>query len=95
MSVQVSVSSYESFLFLILFSLISTLSFLQLLPTFNISNIFVAFLGGFLPEEDGSESLSTATPRESMEIDDKDQEKFLLAPSAGSGEVAFVREATK
>lgn len=46
-------------------------------------------------EEDGSESLSTATPRESMEIDDNDQEKFLLAPSAGSGEVAFVREATK
>lgn len=46
-------------------------------------------------EEDGSESLSTATPRESTEIDDNDQEKLLVTPSAGSGEVAFVREATK
>lgn len=62
---------------------------------FNISNIFVAFLGGFLPEEDGSDSLSTATPRESTEMDDNDQEKLLVTSSAGTGEVAFVREATK
>lgn len=46
-------------------------------------------------EEDGSESLSTATPRESTEMDDNDQEKLLVTPSAGTGEVAFVREATK
>ncbi|XP_044463947.1 deSI-like protein At4g17486 isoform X2 [Mangifera indica] len=41
--------------------------------------------------EDGSESLSTATPRESIEIHD-DQEKLLLLPPASSGEVAFVKE---
>lgn len=46
-------------------------------------------------EEDGSESLSTATPRESTEMDDNDQEKLLVTSSAGTGEVAFVREATK
>ncbi|KAH9800337.1 DUF862 domain-containing protein [Citrus sinensis] len=45
--------------------------------------------------EDGSESLSTATPRESTEMDDNDQEKLLVTSSAGTGEVAFVREATK
>lgn len=46
-------------------------------------------------EEDGSESLSTATPRESTEMDDNDQEKLLVTSSTGTGEVAFVREATK
>ncbi|KAH9761934.1 DUF862 domain-containing protein [Citrus sinensis] len=45
--------------------------------------------------EDGSESLSTATPRESTEMDDNDQEKLLVTSSAGTGEVAFVREAIK
>ncbi|KAJ0030791.1 hypothetical protein Pint_13063 [Pistacia integerrima] len=44
--------------------------------------------------EDGTESLSTATPRESIEIDD-DGEKLLLSPPAGSGEVAFVKEREK
>ncbi|XP_031251856.1 deSI-like protein At4g17486 isoform X2 [Pistacia vera] len=43
---------------------------------------------------DGTESLSTATPRESIEIDD-DGEKLLLSPPAGSGEVAFVKEREK
>eukprot|EP00257_Ricinus_communis_P019135 XP_015578039.1 deSI-like protein At4g17486 isoform X4 [Ricinus communis] len=46
-------------------------------------------------EEDGSESLVTTTPRESTEIDDADQEKHLLSPSAGSGEVAFIKETQK
>lgn len=46
-------------------------------------------------EEDGSESLSTVTPRESTEMDDNDQEKLLVTSSAGTGEVAFVREAIK
>ncbi|XP_015578037.1 deSI-like protein At4g17486 isoform X2 [Ricinus communis] len=45
--------------------------------------------------EDGSESLVTTTPRESTEIDDADQEKHLLSPSAGSGEVAFIKETQK
>ncbi|CAK7334778.1 unnamed protein product [Dovyalis caffra] len=44
-------------------------------------------------EEDGSESLTTTTPCESTEIDDTDQEKHLLSPSAVSGDVAFVKEA--
>ncbi|XP_044471299.1 deSI-like protein At4g17486 isoform X1 [Mangifera indica] len=44
--------------------------------------------------EDGTESISTATPRESIEID-YDQEKLLWSPSAGSWEVAFVKETQK
>ncbi|GLT55028.1 hypothetical protein SLA2020_281820 [Shorea laevis] len=42
-------------------------------------------------EEDGTESLSTTTARESTEIDD-DHEKSLLSPLAVSGDVAFVKE---
>lgn len=42
-------------------------------------------------EEDGSESLSTTTARESIEIDD-DQEKSLLSPLTASGDVAFVKD---
>ncbi|XP_018841042.1 deSI-like protein At4g17486 isoform X2 [Juglans regia] len=41
--------------------------------------------------EDGTESLSTTTARESTEIDD-DQEKSLLSPMAVSGDMAFVKE---
>ncbi|KAL5836085.1 hypothetical protein ACOSQ4_015582 [Xanthoceras sorbifolium] len=43
-------------------------------------------------EEDGTESPSTSTPRESAEILDTE---LLLSPSAGSGEVAFVKEANR
>ncbi|XP_011008877.1 PREDICTED: deSI-like protein At4g17486 [Populus euphratica] len=46
-------------------------------------------------EEDGNDSLATPTPYESTEIDDTDQEKHLLSPSTGSGDVAFVKEAHK
>lgn len=45
--------------------------------------------------EDGTESLTTTTPRESTEIDDTDQEKHLLSPSSGGGDVSFVKEAQK
>lgn len=45
-------------------------------------------------EEDGTESLSTTTPRESTEIDD-DQEKGLLSPVAVAVDVAFVKEVHK
>lgn len=48
-----------------------------------------------LPEYHGcseDESFSTTTPREPTESDDAEQEKHLLSPSAGSGEVAFIRE---
>ncbi|KAJ4708321.1 DeSI-like protein [Melia azedarach] len=45
--------------------------------------------------EDGTESLSTATPRESTEIDDIDQEKLLLSPSDGTADISFVKEAHK
>ncbi|KAM0969453.1 hypothetical protein ACFX15_017114 [Malus domestica] len=51
-------------------------------------------------EEDGTETLSITTPRESAEVDD-DQEKRLLSPLAslspvaGSGDVTFVKEAQK
>ncbi|XP_062090618.1 deSI-like protein At4g17486 [Humulus lupulus] len=41
-------------------------------------------------EDDGSESPSS-TPRESTEIDD-DQEKRLLSPLEGTGDVSFVKE---
>ncbi|KAF5749659.1 hypothetical protein HS088_TW04G01632 [Tripterygium wilfordii] len=45
-------------------------------------------------EEDGSESHATTTPRQSTEVD-TDQEKHLLSPSSGGGEVSFVKEAHK
>lgn len=45
-------------------------------------------------EEDGTESISTTTARESTEIDD-DHEKSLLSPLAVSGDVAFVKEVQK
>uniref|UniRef100_A0A2P2MXJ0 DeSI-like protein At4g17486 isoform X1 n=1 Tax=Rhizophora mucronata TaxID=61149 RepID=A0A2P2MXJ0_RHIMU len=44
-------------------------------------------------EEDGSESFATTSPRISTEFDEADQEKNLLPPNAGSGEVAFIKEA--
>ncbi|KAF8406972.1 hypothetical protein HHK36_006093 [Tetracentron sinense] len=43
-------------------------------------------------EEDGSESFSTTTPREPTESDEADQDKHLLSPSTGGGEVAFIKE---
>lgn len=44
-------------------------------------------------EEDGSGSASTTTPHEHTESDDTEQDnKHLLSPSSGSGEVAFIRE---
>ncbi|KAG6770000.1 hypothetical protein POTOM_025667 [Populus tomentosa] len=46
-------------------------------------------------EEGGSESLATSTPCESTEIDDSDEGKLLLSPTAVSGDVAFVKEAHK
>lgn len=48
-------------------------------------------------EEDASGSLSTTTPQEPTESDDADadQDKHLLSPSAGSGEVAFIKEAQR
>ncbi|XVE98280.1 hypothetical protein REPUB_Repub03eG0092000 [Reevesia pubescens] len=44
-------------------------------------------------EMDETESLSTATPRDSTEIDDTDQEKYLLSPKDGNSDIAFVKEA--
>ncbi|KAL4302687.1 hypothetical protein GQ457_10G000200 [Hibiscus cannabinus] len=50
-----------------------------------------------LPEyrdmEDGSESASTSTPRDSPEIEDTDQEKHLLSSKDGNSEIAFIKEA--
>ncbi|XVF34719.1 hypothetical protein REPUB_Repub18cG0083100 [Reevesia pubescens] len=43
--------------------------------------------------EGGTESLSTATPRDSTEIDDTEQEKHLLSPKDGNLDIAFVKEA--
>lgn len=44
-------------------------------------------------EEDGSGSASTTTPHEHTESDDTEQDnKHLLSPSSGNGEVAFIRE---
>ncbi|KAI4380438.1 hypothetical protein MLD38_006630 [Melastoma candidum] len=43
-------------------------------------------------DEDASESISNTTPRESAEVYDTDQEKHLLSPPGGSGEVVFVKE---
>ncbi|KAF5935039.1 hypothetical protein HYC85_026168 [Camellia sinensis] len=42
-------------------------------------------------EEDGTESLSTAT-RESTESDDANQDKLLLSPPARGSDVAFIKE---
>ncbi|GLT26128.1 hypothetical protein SLA2020_012130 [Shorea laevis] len=44
--------------------------------------------------EDGSESLSTATPRESMEVYDTDPEKQLLSPLS-EADVTFVKETSQ
>lgn len=46
-------------------------------------------------EDDVTESLSNATPCESTEIDESEQEKHLLSPAMGSGEVVFVKEMQK
>ncbi|KAE8718784.1 hypothetical protein F3Y22_tig00109987pilonHSYRG00012 [Hibiscus syriacus] len=50
-----------------------------------------------LPEyhdiEDGAESASTSTPRDSPEIDDTDQEKHLLSSNDGNSEISFIKEA--
>ncbi|KAK2973632.1 hypothetical protein RJ640_029624 [Escallonia rubra] len=43
-------------------------------------------------EDDGSGSMSTTTLQEPTENDDADQDKLLLSPSAGSGDVAFIKE---
>lgn len=43
-------------------------------------------------DEDGSESLSTATPHESTEMDDIDQEKHLLSATLADGGLTFVKE---
>ncbi|KDP32364.1 hypothetical protein JCGZ_13289 [Jatropha curcas] len=45
--------------------------------------------------EDECESLTTNTPRLSTEISDAEQEKHLLSPTAGGGDVAFVKEVHK
>ena len=50
---------------------------------------------GCLLPEDGTESLSTATPRDSTEIDDTDQEKHLQPPKDGNLDIAFVKGAQK
>ncbi|KAM7268896.1 hypothetical protein ACFE04_011062 [Oxalis oulophora] len=42
-----------------------------------------------------TESVSTATPRESASAEDTDQEKYLLSPSAVIGDVSFVKETSK
>ncbi|XP_031108770.1 deSI-like protein At4g17486 isoform X1 [Ipomoea triloba] len=54
--------------------------------------------GGFLylsSKEDGSGSMSTVTPQEPTESEDGDQDKHLLSPPRGSGEVCFIREISK
>lgn len=43
-------------------------------------------------EDEVTDSLSTATPGESMELDDE-QAKCLLSPLATTEDVAFVKEA--
>ncbi|KAK6945059.1 PPPDE peptidase domain [Dillenia turbinata] len=46
--------------------------------------------------EDGSESVSTNTPCDPTESDDADQDnRQLLSPSPGSGEVSFVKEISR
>ncbi|XP_030475998.2 deSI-like protein At4g17486 [Syzygium oleosum] len=46
-------------------------------------------------EEDGTESVSTMTPRDSTEMDDTDQEKHLLSAREAAGELAFIKEPEK
>lgn len=46
-------------------------------------------------DEDGTESVSTMTPRDSTEMDDTDQEKHLLSAREAAGEVAFIKEPEK
>ncbi|KAK8294750.1 hypothetical protein V6Z11_D05G020000 [Gossypium hirsutum] len=50
-----------------------------------------------LPEyhemEDGTETLSTASPGGSTEIDDTDPEKQLLSPKDGNSDISFIKEA--
>lgn len=46
-------------------------------------------------EDEVTESLSNTTPRESTEIDENEQEKHLLSPATGSGDVVFVKEMQK
>ncbi|MBA0835618.1 hypothetical protein Goarm_007889 [Gossypium armourianum] len=50
-----------------------------------------------LPEyhemEDGAETLSTASPGSSTEIDDTDPEKQLLSPKDGNSDISFIKEA--
>ncbi|MFQ6660702.1 hypothetical protein Gotur_029118 [Gossypium turneri] len=50
-----------------------------------------------LPEyhemEDGAETLSTASPGGSTEIDDTDPEKQLLSPKDGNSDISFIKEA--
>jgi hypothetical protein len=60
----------------------------------DICKLLFIFFWLLLSEEDGTESLSTATARDSTEIDD-DHEKSLLSPLAVSGDVAFVKEVHK
>lgn len=58
--------------------------------------VYVTFYATFywrlLAEDEFVDSLSTATPRESTEIDDE-QEKPLLSSSDGTEDIIFVKEA--
>ncbi|XP_027071216.1 deSI-like protein At4g17486 [Coffea eugenioides] len=47
------------------------------------------------PEEDGSASVSSNTAHEATESEDGDQDKHLLSPSPGYGEVAFIKEVSR
>lgn len=44
-------------------------------------------------EMDGTETLSTASPGGSTEIDDTDPEKQLLSPKDGNSDISFIKEA--
>lgn len=47
----------------------------------------------FYAEEDASGSLSSNSPHEQTESDDSEKDnKQLLSPTSGSGEVAFIKE---
>lgn len=86
-------SLFEYFISMILFDSASTPYIIQLFPLLvTFANFFLFLL--LLSEEDGTESISTTTARESTEIDD-DHEKSLLSPLAVSGDVAFVKEVQK
>ena len=58
----------------------------------NLQLIYTPFLGILDPEDEVTVSPSTATPNESMDIDD-DQERRLLSPVATSKDLSFVKEA--